>query len=57
MLKQHKEEALIEYDKGHTFYAIALQLEQWYHKVYTEKQIEKALGLPNNPVGHEKFRR
>ena len=57
MNKHHKEEALDLHRQGHTFYAIAYQLEQWFKKVYTEAQLEKALGLPNNPVGNIKFRR
>ncbi len=44
------------YDKGHTFYAIAHQLKQWYGAPISEKQISTGLGLPNNPVGHKKFK-
>lgn len=54
MIKLHKEEAQKMFDRGHTFYAISYQLEQWYKKTYTVKQIQKALGgIENNTVGHK----
>ncbi len=54
MNKHHKEDAEEMHKNGHTFYAIVLQLEQWYKKHYTEAQIQKALGVKNNPVGRQK---
>ena len=55
MTKQHKEDAKEMYKDGHTFYAIAYQLEQWFKKLYTEKQIQAALGgVKNNIVGRSK---
>ena len=51
MTKLHKEECKALYEDGHTFYGIAYQIKQDYGTVYTEKQIQKALGgVPNNPV-------
>lgn len=44
------------HDKGHTFYAIAYQLKQWYGVPYTEKQLSTALKVKDNPVGHKKFK-
>ena len=43
------------YDDGHTFYAIATQMNEWYGKTFTTpEKIGEALGLPNNPVGRQK---
>lgn len=55
MVKSHVEEAKKMFERGHTFYGIAYQLEQWFHKNYTEAQIQKALGgVENNPAHRKK---
>ena len=57
MTRSHIEDAQEMYDQGHTFYAIAYQLKQWFQVQYTKAQIGKALEKEDNPVGHPKFRK
>lgn len=57
MDKDHIEEAQDLYDEGHTFFAIVIQLKNWFTVQYTQDEVAKALGdIPNNPIGHAKFR-
>ena len=56
MEPEHIEDAQEMYDQGHTFYAIAYQLKQWFSVIYSKEDIAKALGKEDNPVGHPKFR-
>jgi len=52
----HIPEAQEMYDEGHTFYAIASQMKNWYTVLYTKEDIAKALKVEDNPIGHPKFR-
>ena len=56
MEPEHIEDAQEMYAQGHTFYAIAYQLKQWFQTKYTKAEIAKALGKEDNPIGHPKFR-
>ena len=57
MLKHHLEEAKEMHADGQTFYAIVYAMEQGYNQKYTEAQIKKALGVKDNPVGHQNFQK
>ena len=43
---KYKKEIQELYNDGHTHYAIAYKIKEWYTTIITEKQIEKVLGKP-----------
>ena len=58
MTKHEIKEAQEMFNEGQTFYAISIQMGEWYGKKFTTpEKVRKALGgIEDNPLGHPKFK-